>query len=127
MAKIEVYEDNLDDLIRRYGPLVIAGHDVGACLWSLRKTSTEERVALIEGGFRRVDDFLPQRREDVRGADFYFSDGLGGEYLNLLKILPREKAFLVSGDPTIRDEAQKEGYQVLSEEEILRVINGKHS
>jgi hypothetical protein len=51
-------------------------------------------------------------------ADFYCIDGLDGLCFEIVKTLPKEKVFINSGAPYIRNQAIKEGYKLLGTDTI---------
>ncbi|MBU0466119.1 MAG: hypothetical protein KJ718_06375 [Nanoarchaeota archaeon] len=112
MAKVIIYEDEEKSVCRRYKGL-LEGHDVHLRLCWLGRADLH---FLMEQGFPEQNirnEFGDSRQEK---ADVYFVDGLDGECFDILPKLPKKCSFLHSGNERIRDEARRQGYQVLEED-----------
>lgn len=119
MAKIAIFEDDINDLVRRYNDLV-RDNEVHVYLtdFIIPNASLLERVLdfLEKKGFRREnihpnygkkDSGVNFSHAEVVDADFYFLDGLQGycflemEYYKL----PVDKCYIVSDNYLIHDSA----------------------
>lgn|SRR3989338_2269251 len=112
MAVITIYEDDLTDLYRTYDPLFNNGHRLILYYSGDDDITSEETVGELVGiGFKKED--IHRRVLEPEESDFYFIDGLRGHCFGLFSLLPKEKCYLVSGDPFIREEAEKRHLNVL--------------
>src|SRR3972149_4534423 len=118
MAKILVYEDGENDLINRYSRLT-AKHDVHV-RHDPRGDFGPSSLRWNHEEFRK-HGFNPDNFQNGCGnpleesADVYFLDGLKGYCLELLKNLPRDRAFINTDSQSIIDEAMQKGFNVVSE------------
>jgi len=133
MAKIVIFEDNRSDFNFRYGEL-IGQHEV--IVYALGIFSVEHerymqnaRTAFEQGKYTRkqYDDLLNAKKhihlgipKEIPEADFYFTDGLDGECFSLLNRLPRDRSYLLSGDPNIREAAISSNFNTI--EDVLEVL-----
>lgn len=112
MAVITIYEDDLMDLYRKYDPLFNKNHRLILYYNGEDDVTNEETLLELEGlGFKRSD--IHRRFSEPEISDFYLIDGLRSRCFGLFSILPSEKCYLVSGDPFIREEAEKRHLNVL--------------
>jgi len=131
MAKITVYEDDIDDLIDRYGALNKA-HEVHVRADGNLCADLSEQWArsdLLAAGFvgDRIGVWVRSQRQPEE-SDVYFLDGLKGGCFTLLGQLPKDKTFLNTTNGELLERARKREYgdQVLTssvEEAIERTIS----
>ena len=121
MAKILVYEDNVDDLISRYSCLT-SGHDVHV-RWDSFRLGEFTYEALERVGFKRENITQYRDNPEEETADVFFLDGLKGMCINIIKHrhLPRDKTFIYSDDFGLTDAAKQAGYNIV-EEPIKQII-----
>lgn len=134
MAKVLIYEDNGNDLVGRYSHLN-KKHDVHVRYmipFSLMAMGFEEtKKHACENGFKPENiQKLVEGKYDAanESADVYFLDGLGGYCLELIKQLPKDKAFINSSDHSIVTKAKSQGFNVVENEslgEIVERISGQ--
>lgn len=135
MAKVMVYEDDVNDLIRRYSGLT-SSHDVHVrhsvevkdpCSPLAEEWTASWVVKRFENNGFNVANFREgYDSPESEVADVFFVDGLGGRGLSILERLPRDKAFLNTDSQSTEKAAQEKGYQILSgspEEAIVKVLS----
>jgi len=119
MAKVVIFEDGSLETCIRYGSLV-ADHDVH--VYMLTHYFKGARSQLVEKGFEESQIYPELPEGEIMPADIYFLDGLEGKCLEIFPRLPKEKAFLVSGNSRIVGRVQRAGFQVTSERQISRLV-----
>ena len=120
MAKVLIYEDGEDDLIARYASLTTQ-HDVhvrhnktGPMFW------VHERFS--EFGFNPENFQNGYGNPKEESADVYFVDGLKGYCFEILKNLPRDRAFINTDSPSIVDEAKQKDFNVVGNESVDVIV-----
>ena len=136
MAKIMIYEDETEDLVNRYSKLT-KNHDVHVCIVGSMSNALKEtwlKDKLQESGFNmsKVKGVAYANRignpnweseyVEIPPSDVYFTDGLSGGCFDILKRLPKEKAYLLTTSEDIEEKAIEKGYQLASGdlEEIIQ-------
>jgi len=124
MAKVMIYEDDVDGALGRYEDL-IGKHEVHIRLDGLGDKAVRDLVSFgfPEGNIR--DELGDPSQES---ADVYFVDGLNGKCFDVLSKLPRDNSFLNSSNRDYQERAKREGYQILQrgvepEEAIAKVMS----
>lgn len=124
MTEIVIFEDDIDDLILRYMGLV-KPHDVHVFLLEGKDSDfsfESDQEYLEECGFQKSQIYQGPPREEIIPADVYFLDGLNRRCFEILEKLPPEKAFLVTGNYLIKEEAKQKNFQVVTEREIFDIV-----
>ncbi len=138
MAKIMIYEDSDRDLIYRYSKLN-KNHNVSVCIVGPIADFMKEKYSSIPKKLEKKGFNLSQitgtryanrignsvwesEYVEIPEADVYFLDGLGGDCLDLLERLPKDKSYLYTGDEEIELEAKRKGYQLVRTKKDLEEI-----
>ncbi len=134
MAKVMIYEDEIESLVNRYSSLT-KNHDVSVLMvGNIVRFLDDDLEELGEKGFntskikgvffanRIGNPNWGEEYVEIPDADVYFTDGLSGDCFYILKNLPKEKSYLITGDEVIEEKAKEEGYQLASGdlEEIIQ-------
>ena|SRR3989344_946745 len=125
MAKVLIYEDGEDDLIARYASLT-SQHDVHV-RHDPRGDFGPSSLKWENERFRK-HGFNPDYFQNGYGnpkeesADVYFVDGLKGYCFEILKNLPRDRAFINTDSPSIVDEAKQKDFNVVGNESVDVIV-----
>jgi hypothetical protein len=149
MANIVVYEDNVNDLASRYGEFDRSHSMHIIYLGDLSESSLEERfsqeldywlrknpdedfgsefegdgITRMIGRYRmKPNQFLLTIPETQPEGSVYFVDGLYDVCFSILPRLPKEKTYLVSGNPFIRKNVAEMGFEVIGDIDNTRIRN----
>lgn len=121
MAKIAIYEDDVEDIISRYSKLNDE-HNISLRIeQGMRELRNRDLELLGDYGFS-ISDIKEYSEEELRNGemdtDIYFIGGLRGDWFNVARYLPIGKVIVNSGDSMVREQAEKKGYKTLEGESV---------